>query len=941
MSSCSDYPTASDAKRFKKNADSTNEFVTSPSDTFTDQDGGVHNTIEGISTLAENQRDNFEVTFGSQFNYKRIGNISDYAGQSLPEAGKLNSYQYPDDSGDWYAPEQGQVFPITIPSDPTVSVSDWFLLSSSETYRGLWPDTGGSANKGETWQTQTSGTPTGQYFTALQNTTVDPVSDDVNWREVVSVDSFSKYTNITYKASGGNSAIDNMIAGYPVSLSDGDKCTTVGDYNLPWTISTSPTHDRRVVNLDNGLFALLDQNTDSVVNWSYFSFVYGDDDTAFNQAIKWTGDTGGKLRASKKDSITLTALPSEQIESGADIDLCGMVINTTISSSSRGDGIFNPKGTVSSLIFATLTSDVNPFDTEFTVDNPSNFSVGDFVVGGYTTAQDNQTFPTGGLDYEFIAQISDVTPTSVIIDLPRSYTVSATPPAGGTFVLSKADPVVNFKLKGFTVKDSVNDPAVSHSAFAPYLCADFEVSDVRSTDSRGTTVYYHYCHNYKSLQIENFSPSFTGAGRGYTEQNIASSLSESVRPKGVGTRHVVDYSNGSCQMTVTRGIGINGKDGLFGCHGSYENNLKFINCEGYSANVPMFYLATSGTEFGRNCSDIKIDTPTGRSLGRLIYSGTIDARVNRCELINPNYRDHIGTSPAVSMNMTRFSIEDGLIEGGLIINPSLSVNGVVTDLTIKGTTVLPLGDALIQVSNMFGKKVIFLGADVSGELIPTAFDANFVFDGGTYRYTSSNLMNPAALNNKLDSLKMDGATIEVPTGVNVNDSIKAKSFSWQGNTIEIATGQTAITEFDCTNSGGISISDNDGDMRYTVRRFKELIFDSNRQVNPIDEFLQVIQSIDARLVITSNNLKKLSANAKCIDIVGGGQTGLNIVCNSNTHNGIIDFAQGSESVTTGGVATGNAYVPDSGDTNTQTLRATVAAGVNFGAKKMKHKRYIG
>ncbi len=65
-------------------------------------------------------------------------------------------------------------------------------------YQGLWPDTGGSASKGDTYQTQVSGTGTGQYFTALQNTTVDPVGDDVSWREVVSVDSFSRYTDRAY-----------------------------------------------------------------------------------------------------------------------------------------------------------------------------------------------------------------------------------------------------------------------------------------------------------------------------------------------------------------------------------------------------------------------------------------------------------------------------------------------------------------------------------------------------------------------------------------------------------------------------------------------------------------------------------------------------------------------------------------------------------------------
>ena len=74
-------------------------------------------------------------------------------------------------------------------------------------YQGLWPNSGGSANKGETWQTQTGGTPTGQYFTALQNTTVNPVSDDVNWRKVISAGN----TMVHYKAGSGNSAAGNMI----------------------------------------------------------------------------------------------------------------------------------------------------------------------------------------------------------------------------------------------------------------------------------------------------------------------------------------------------------------------------------------------------------------------------------------------------------------------------------------------------------------------------------------------------------------------------------------------------------------------------------------------------------------------------------------------------------------------------------------------------------
>ncbi|CAH9016047.1 hypothetical protein VP511E551_P0071 [Vibrio phage 511E55-1] len=87
-------------------------------------------------------------------------------------------------------------------------------------YQGLWPDTGGGALKGDTYQTQVGGAETGRYFKALKDTSASPVGDDVNWREIVSVDSFSKYTDIVYKASGGNSAIDNMI----INAGVGENC---------------------------------------------------------------------------------------------------------------------------------------------------------------------------------------------------------------------------------------------------------------------------------------------------------------------------------------------------------------------------------------------------------------------------------------------------------------------------------------------------------------------------------------------------------------------------------------------------------------------------------------------------------------------------------------------------------------------------------------------
>lgn len=97
-------------------------------------------------------------------------------------------------------------------------------------YKGLWPDTGGSALKGETWQTQVGGTPTGEYYTALQNTTVDPVEDNVNWKRNgdINRDNLSNYTYLVYKASDGNSAVENMIAGEPITAKVGDLCRADG-----------------------------------------------------------------------------------------------------------------------------------------------------------------------------------------------------------------------------------------------------------------------------------------------------------------------------------------------------------------------------------------------------------------------------------------------------------------------------------------------------------------------------------------------------------------------------------------------------------------------------------------------------------------------------------------------------------------------------------------
>ncbi|AAW67530.1 putative hemagglutinin protein [Listonella phage phiHSIC] len=98
--------------------------------------------------------------------------------------------------------------------------------ASSAGYKGLWPDTGGSANKGDTYQTQVGGTPTGEYFTALQNTTVDPVGDNVNWKVNVSV---SSLIQPRYEADSVELALDSITSsGKVIEAKIGDKWNVKG-----------------------------------------------------------------------------------------------------------------------------------------------------------------------------------------------------------------------------------------------------------------------------------------------------------------------------------------------------------------------------------------------------------------------------------------------------------------------------------------------------------------------------------------------------------------------------------------------------------------------------------------------------------------------------------------------------------------------------------------
>lgn len=143
---CEDFLTEQGAKDLKTNADTIMEVVVSASDfTAPAIDGNAKRTLTGIDNLAtsqrasidqyaSDQRDQFDATFQAQFVYKRIGDWSLIVGQSVPEADKLNAWQFTDPtSGEkgYYGPIQSQTFPITAPVNP--AIDDGWVLTDAAT----------------------------------------------------------------------------------------------------------------------------------------------------------------------------------------------------------------------------------------------------------------------------------------------------------------------------------------------------------------------------------------------------------------------------------------------------------------------------------------------------------------------------------------------------------------------------------------------------------------------------------------------------------------------------------------------------------------------------------------------------------------------------------------------------------------------------------------
>jgi hypothetical protein len=417
-------------------------------------------------------------------------------------------------------------------------------------YRGLWPDTGGSANKGDTYQTQVGGTGTGQYFTALQNTTVSPVSDNVNWISIIGVGSIGSYTDITY------SSVSDMVGGLPIPLKIGETCNTLG------------TFYKR--NLSNGDVFDFDPITD--VNLDAFS--------TLKEGIEFSFIKGSNSFSNKKNTVSevINLAPTGNITAKIrEIEWDG---DYNLSNSDRLIGVINIAGSTGSTTTVT-SSDLSEGVSTFTVSDSSLF-----VEGGYAQLLGGST--------DYVCKVTNISGSDVTLDYSLGFDNT-----GENLSIRQITPIenVNINVGKFTDSSGSTDPENMVSGVSMINAANSSVSVGQAYNTIYPVIFTSNTYNCKAHRSYLNRTRDTSAGRGYLVQWNKAHKAHNYKLLGHGGRHLIDYTRAAhCTSLLCQSNDF--QQYPYTLHGAYEHDISFTDCGNPSGKYAIA-LANAGVEFGQ------------------------------------------------------------------------------------------------------------------------------------------------------------------------------------------------------------------------------------------------------------------------------------------------------------------------------------------------------
>ena len=269
--------------------------------------------------------------------------------------------------------------------------------------------------------------------------------------------------------------------------------------------------------------------------------------------------------------------------------------NTTkiIQDGIDNDGIFTFKGNRSGVITQISSYETTYVPSQYgkwVVSNSNGFSEGDYVEidcqNGYPKPS---TFDDALPFVNILAKIVNISGNIIYTDYFTPFDIS-TLPFGTTTTMVKVNVVQNVQVNNLEIKvitpwenDNTKIPYLASGVYFKY-CSNVTVNNIKTDRIQYPSIFLYYVNTFSITNVATNKPSFTLSGQGYSVKIVGSCFGTVDRIRGLNCRHIVDFSRGSCFITVSDSHSDWAYNDTFSndfdLHGNYEHNITFRKCIG-------------------------------------------------------------------------------------------------------------------------------------------------------------------------------------------------------------------------------------------------------------------------------------------------------------------------------------------------------------------------
>jgi hypothetical protein len=361
--------------------------------------------------------------------------------------------------------------------------------------------------------------------------------------------------------------------------------------------------------------------TDISINFNYFNLkgTGTDDDSLAIQNIINQAATGKVKKILFPKANYLLTQPININNDDIDIDLNGSTIIWKGTSNLGNDatsgyvGIFNIKGT-KDISFMANCSDIQPsvidysnriarYCSKITLSSTdiTKFSIGDYIFIAIDTAVTTST--SYNPRFQGLMQVIDISGNTLVLDAYSPHDYSAYLPLAynssdsikQNYYIRKITPVKNVGIRNFTIDNQyvLNYPITkdisttanpydrnrSPSGVSTEYTVNVKIENVVGKNMLFPLIKGDTSNNAFVKHVQSRMPVSVGGGEGYVVKLSQSANTIVEFPKGIGTRHVVDYT--ACNNSLCKhGRVINSYDNGFTTHAMSDYNITFEDCQG-------------------------------------------------------------------------------------------------------------------------------------------------------------------------------------------------------------------------------------------------------------------------------------------------------------------------------------------------------------------------